>query len=245
MFFCEITEILKTTYICKQLPNFFLNFNMNYEQKGKSYYANIRYDLITLLPQKEGLKVLEIGAAYGETLFYLKENKLVSEAVGVDLFEDVAHKENYKPVDDFIFGNIEDINLDKYNNHFDVILLPDVLEHIENPVPVLKKIEEYLNENGQILVSMPNIRHFSAFVKIYLKGDFGYEEDGIFDYTHARFYCKKNIAQLIKKGGYKVVKSQAAFKTHKGFSFSKLLNLLTLGIFEEFLSRQYLFVAKK
>ena len=67
---------------------------MNYDEKGTSYYANIRYDLLTLLPQKEGLKVMEIGAAYGETLFYLKENKLAAEVVGVDLFEDVAHKEN-------------------------------------------------------------------------------------------------------------------------------------------------------
>lgn len=217
---------------------------MNYEQKGKSYYANIRYDIITLLPQKEGLKVLEIGAAYGETLFYLKENKIASEVVGVDLFEDIAHKENYKPVDDFIFGNIENVNLDRYINYFDVILLPDVLEHIENPAPVLHKIAQYLNADGQILISMPNIRHFSAFVKIYLKGDFGYEEEGIFDYTHIRFYCRKNIAQLIDRGGYKILKSQAAFKAHKGFSFSKLLNLISFGIFEEFLSRQYLFVAK-
>ena len=46
---------------------------MNYEEKDKGYYSNVRLDLIGLLNSNEkGLKVLEIGAAYGETLFYLK-----------------------------------------------------------------------------------------------------------------------------------------------------------------------------
>lgn len=219
---------------------------MNYEEKDKGYYSNVRLDLIGLLNCNEkGLKVLEIGAAYGETLFYLKQKGFASECVGVDLFEDVNNKQNYKSIDRFIFGNIEQIDLEEYFDYFDLILLPDVLEHLLEPKLVLNKIKKYLKNDGKIIVSMPNIRHYSALKKIFLKGDFSYEESGIFDYTHLRFYCKKNIKKLIESANYKISFSQSSIKNYKGFSVAKIINQLTLGVFEEFFSYQYFFVATK
>lgn len=219
---------------------------MNYEEKGKGYFSNIRTDLINLIDSKrKNLKILEIGAAYGETLFYLKQNEIASEVVGVDLFEDVKNKQNYKQVDKFIFGNIEQLDLNEYNNYFDIILLPDVLEHLVEPKPVLEKIKNYLKVGGKIIVSMPNIRHYSALNKIVIKGDFRYEESGIFDYTHMRFYCKKNIAELLLSSGYKIEKTQSSIVNFQGFSVSKIINRMTLGLFEEFFSYQYFFVASK
>lgn len=217
---------------------------MKYEEKDKKYYSNIRHDLIKYITPKEDLRVLEIGAAYGETLFYLKTNGLASEVVGIDLFEDKANRENYKKLDNFIFGNIEEINLDQYSNYFDVIILADVLEHLIDPIAVLKKTQEYLKINGQIIVSLPNIRHYSALNKIFLKGDFRYEESGLFDYTHLRFYCKKNMKELLENGGYTIKQCQSSIKEYKGFSVTKIINLITFSLFEEFFSYQYFFVAE-
>jgi 2-polyprenyl-3-methyl-5-hydroxy-6-metoxy-1,4-benzoquinol methylase len=217
---------------------------MNYEEKDKGYYSNVRLDLINLINRDNSkLKVLEIGAAYGETLFYLKENKIASEVVGVDLFEDVKNKQNYKNIDRFIFGNIEQIDLVEYYDYFDIILLPDVLEHLLEPKPVLNKIKKYLKKDGKIIVSMPNIRHYSALIKIFIKGDFRYEESGIFDYTHMRFYCRKNIKELIETSGYKVINQQSSIKNYSGKSVAKIINMITFSLFEEFFSYQYFFVA--
>ncbi len=221
------------------------NENMNYDKKNSDYFSNIRLDLVQFIRNESNLKVLEIGAAYGETLFYLKENGFASEAVGVDLFEDKKNPQNYKSIDNFIFGNIEEIYLEQYVNYFDVIFLPDVLEHLLEPKNVLNKISQYLKNDGKIIISMPNIRHYSALNKIFIKGDFQYEESGLFDYTHLRFYCKKNIIQLIEQSKYKVIAEQSSIKNYKGKSFAKLFNKITLGVFEEFLSYQYFFVATK
>lgn len=219
---------------------------MNYDNKSTDYYSNIRLDLVSLIDKdSKSLKVLEIGAAYGETLYYLKQKKIASEVVAVDLFEDKINKNNYKQVDKFIFGNIEDIDLHEYNNYFDLILLPDVLEHLLEPNEVLKKLRKYLKEDGRVIVSMPNIRHYSALSKIFIKGDFRYEESGIFDYTHLRFYCRKNIKELLESSGYKVIKQQSSIKSYRGKSFSKIINLITFGLLEEFFSYQYFFVIKK
>jgi 2-polyprenyl-3-methyl-5-hydroxy-6-metoxy-1,4-benzoquinol methylase len=219
---------------------------MNYNEKDPNYFSNIRKDLVNLIaPNAKNLKVLEVGAAYGETLFYLKQIGIAIEAIAVDLFEDQKNKQNYKQLDNFIFGNIEEVELNQYNNYFDLILLPDVLEHLIEPGKVLNKLKNYLKQDGQILVSMPNIRHYSALKKIFIEGDFKYEESGIFDYTHMRFYCRKNIKDLIENSGFRVVKQQSSIKSYQGKSFSKIFNLLTLGWFEEFLSYQYFFVIEK
>ena len=148
-------------------------------------------------------------------------------------------------MDRFIFGDIEKIELPEYNHYFDLILLPDVLEHLFEPKSVLETLKKYLKEDGKIIVSMPNIRYYSALYKIVFKGDFKYEESGIFDYTHVRFYCRKNIQELLETAGYTILKQESSIKNYQGKSLSKLINLITFGIFEEFFSTQYFFVVKK
>jgi 2-polyprenyl-3-methyl-5-hydroxy-6-metoxy-1,4-benzoquinol methylase len=219
---------------------------MNYNEKAQDYFSNIRKDLINLIDANaKDLKILEVGAAYGETLYYLKQNGIAAEAVGVDIFEDTKNKQNYKPLDRFIFGDIEKIELPEYNQYFDLILLPDVLEHLFEPKSVLETLKKYLREDGKIIISMPNIRYYSALYKIVFKGDFKYEESGIFDYTHVRFYCRKNIQELLETAGYTILKQESSIKNYQGKSLSKLINLITLGIFEEFFSTQYFFVVIK
>lgn len=218
---------------------------MNYEEKSKNYYSNIRHDLIKFFDKCNDLKVLEIGAAYGETLFYLKEKGIAKEAIGIELYEDKINQNKYKKIDRFIFGNINDIDLLEFEGYFDLILLPDVLEHIYDPKLTLSKVHRYLKPNGEIIVSMPNIRHYSAFVRIFIKGDFKYEESGIFDYTHVRFYCKKNIKELLESSGFKTIHVESSIKNYKGKSAAKIINLLTFGIFEELFSKQYFFKLSK
>lgn len=219
---------------------------MNYDEKAPDYYSNIRKDILGLLPAgKKGLKVLEIGAAYGATLHYLKQNGIAAETVGVDLFEDTKNPQNYLPANQFIFGNIEQIELPGFEKHFDLILLPDVLEHLIEPQKVLEKLQKHLKDDGIIILSMPNIRHYSAMVKIFFKGNFEYEESGLFDYTHMRFYCKKNIAALVRKSGYTILQAESSIKNYKGKSMAKIINIITFGVFEEFFSYQYFFSIRK
>ena len=219
---------------------------MNYDSKDSGYYANIRHDLVDFFGKEDkALKIMEIGAGYGETLYYLKQESIASEAVGIDIFEDVNKKNNYKPVDRFVFGDIEKVDFPEYKSYFDIIFLADVLEHLIEPKGVLDKVKYYLKDEGTIVVSMPNIRHYSAFKKIFIKGDFQYEPSGLFDYTHMRFYCKKNMEELLQKAGFIIIETKSSIKNYKGKSGAKVLNMLTFGLFEEFLSVQYFFKAIK
>lgn len=219
---------------------------MNYENKLDGYYSNIRLDLVRLIQKKDKeLKVLEIGAAYGETLYYIKNSGIASEVVGVDLFKDEQHPERYKQLDNFIFGDIQSLNMEQYYDYFDIILLPDVLEHIIEPLPVLEKVKQMIKQEGEIIISVPNIRHFSAFVKIFIKGNFEYQDSGIFDFTHMRFYCKSDLIRLVEKANYKVQLVEGSIKNYDKNSITKIINRLTFGLFEEFFSIQYFVKVKK
>lgn len=218
---------------------------MKYEDKDQSYYANVRSDLLSQLPDSyRGIKVLEIGAGSGSTLAYLKAEKIADEVVGIDIPES-QRDDKSELIDNFIYGDIEQLDLKNYENYFDCILLADVLEHLVYPDKALGKVKTLLNDDGIILVSMPNVRHFKAFSRIFLKGDFAYEESGLFDYTHMRFFCKKNIQELVQNNGFDIESTMSALRVYKGRSMSKLLNLLTFRIFEQFLTVQYFVRAKK
>ena len=219
---------------------------MNYIDKASDYYSNTRTDLLIFLDEKKtNLKVLEIGAAYGDTLYYLKQKGIAKEAVGIDIFEDKKNPGKYKPLDRFIFGNIEFMDFPEYENYFDIILLPDVLEHLVEPKFVLEKAKKYLKDGGLLLVSMPNVRHYSTFKRIFINGDFKYDESGLFDYTHMRFYCKYNIEQLVLNSGFKIRAVKSAISIYEGKSMAKIINTITFGLFEEFLSLQYFIKANK
>jgi len=212
--------------------------------KNESYYSNIRLDLVNLITKKEHFKVLEVGAAYGETLMYLKEKRNAEEVVGFDLNYDESKKDLYNKTDEFIFGDIEKTSLDQYQNYFDVIILADILEHLENPQEVLKKLKQNLKKDGEIIASIPNIRTFSALHKIYIKGGFSYEDEGLFDNTHLRFFCKKDMITLFNKSGFKVSYIESALKNYNQKSFKKNINKITFGLLEEFLTTQYFIRAK-
>ena len=84
---------------------------------------------------------------------------------------------------------------------FDVILLGDVLEHLKNPVDILKQIKSFLNESGYIVCSIPNVAHGSIRLKL-LNGIFNYTETGLLDKTHIRFYTFKTIISLLEETGF-------------------------------------------
>ena len=60
-----------------------------------------------------------------------------------------------------------------------------------------------------------------------------------------RFYCKKDAESLLSKSDFSITKSEGSIRNYNGKSFAKLVNKATFGIFEEFLSVQCFFMAKK
>lgn len=204
-----------------------------YDKKEEFYFSCVRQDIIALVP-KGGNKVLEIGCAAGGTLLELKKTGKASQIIGMDVVDLSQHK----ALDKFIKGNIEVIDL-PYKDYFDVIICADVLEHLVDPWATLAKIKGYLKKDGKIILSVPNFREIKTVVKV-IRGDFGYEDFGVLDKTHLRFFAKKNIIDMARGCGLEIERVSTDMSRNR-----RLLNALTLGLFKDFFVVQYVMSTRK
>ena len=127
----------------------------------------------------------------------------------IELSEEYA-EEARNFCENLIIGDVESLaELNLPQGHFDVILYGDVLEHLKNPSEAIKKFSRYLKKDGYIVVSTPNIANWRIRVNL-LFGKFDYQESGILDKTHLRFYTKKTLKKMIKKSDFKILKFDIA-----------------------------------
>jgi len=202
-----------------------------YENKNQDYFKHVRKDIIVFVP-KGNNSILDIGCGSGNMLLELKRLGKASEVVGVDVVEMGQHSK----LDNFMNCDIQSMDL-PYKEHFDVIICADILEHLLDPWGTLRKIRGYLKKDGRIILSMPNVREFKTILKI-IQGDLKYEDFGILDKTHLRFFAKKNIVELVEGAGLKVDLISADL-----YQKRKLLDIVTFGLFKDFLVMQYIVVA--
>ena len=88
---------------------------------------------------------------------------------------------------------------------FDLILLADVLEHTAHPLAVLGRLLAHLDEDGQVIVSLPNIAAWTVRLGL-LGGRFEYTPSGILDETHLRFFTRESAARLLEQAGLEVLR---------------------------------------
>jgi len=215
---------------------------------ANAYYNVIRKELLDLIPTgARGGTMLEIGAATGQTLLYAREHGYAKNIHGVELCNLIDDSDK-KQFDTFTVGNIETLELPLEMESVDVILCGDVLEHLVDPYATVRKLRQYLKPNGVIVASIPNIREWNTLKKILLDADFRYEESGILDKTHLRFFCKKNIIELFEDNGYKVTQVTSYFfigdKPLRRRVRHAILNFLTLGLYADLKTNQYYVVAQ-
>jgi SAM-dependent methyltransferase len=180
----------------------------------------------------------------GETLFKAKALGLAEEVVGVELVRLENGKQSHPAMDRFIIGDVEQMDLPLEQNYFDAILCGDVLEHLTDPWKTVKKLSTHLKPSGYFIASIPNIREIKTLLRIVLRGDFNYNDAGILDRTHLRFFCKKNMMDLFEQSGLTVISIKSNLDI-LGKGKRVFLNKLTFHFFSEFLEGEYLLVARK
>ena len=137
-------------------------------------------------------RILEIGTADGYLGAILKEQGHF--LVGVEQSGELAEKARAH-YDRFHVVDIEHFDFST-DDHFDIIVFADVLEHLRDPATVLQRSLASLTPHGQIIVSVPNVANF--FVRgCLLLGRFEYADRGILDRTHLRFFTLATLRKLL------------------------------------------------
>jgi 2-polyprenyl-3-methyl-5-hydroxy-6-metoxy-1,4-benzoquinol methylase len=88
---------------------------------------------------------------------------------------------------------------------FDLLLLADVLEHTADPRAVLERLAPYVEEDGHVLISLPNVAAWPVRLGL-LAGRFEYTKSGILDDTHLRFFTRASAVAMIESAGLEVLR---------------------------------------
>lgn len=204
---------------------------------NENYYKLSRSEMLHFLPP--GLNsLLDVGCSEGGFGALVKQT-FKCTVWGVEPAEAPALEARKKL--DKVFNAFFDDSL-SIDRQFDAITFNDVLEHIQDPWSTLKKCRPLLSDNGCIVASIPNILYFHDFAGMLLAKDWKYEEAGIFDKTHLRFFTKKSIIRLFEDSGYQVTSIEGIRPTDsKKFT---LFNLATFGYWKEARFLQFAVIAK-
>ena len=102
---------------------------------------------------KSNTKLLDIGC--GEGFFLFNASKAGYVTKGVELSRDAARYARKEFGMDVEAKPLEELQL--VENHFDVVTLWVVLEHVPYPLPLLKEVHRMLKPGGLLAVSTPNV----------------------------------------------------------------------------------------
>jgi 2-polyprenyl-3-methyl-5-hydroxy-6-metoxy-1,4-benzoquinol methylase len=197
------------------------------------YYHHSRHEIEPLLP-KRAVRILEIGAGAGLTLKWLKSIYPEAETTGVELNLDLREQLE-KNADVAIMGDIDDCLAALKS--YDLILLLDVLEHLIEPDNALRNIVQRLENEGQVIVSVPNIAHLKVSVPLLLQRRFAYRDAGILDRTHVKFFVEETAIGLLNDANLLV--TMGLISGLQGTK-AKLLYYFSLGFLKHHLSKQYI-----
>ena len=212
-----------------------------------SSYVGLRKDILRHI-KGSNLIVLDIGSATGENGKYLIENNIASQVIGVEIDESMAELSRGK-LTNLIVGNIESQEIKNQlpsNLYYDFILLGDVLEHLNNPWELLNYLTALLKPEGQVIISLPNVQHIEVFIQVFLKGKWPYNQRGIFDKTHLRWFTYKNIIELINSSNLSIVKLERnfRFRDKQGSKFP-FYGIVLKKVFKNIYTHQFIIVCKK
>jgi 2-polyprenyl-3-methyl-5-hydroxy-6-metoxy-1,4-benzoquinol methylase len=163
----------------------------NIYQLVKKYTLNKKVKLIKGLNVGEK-KLLDIGCGTGEFLF--NANKKDWNTVGVELNDNARKKALDKNLE--IYKSLDDLN----NKKFDVITLWHVLEHLPNLDEQINKIRSLLNNNGTLIIAVPNYKSYDA--QYYKEFWAAYDTP-----RHLWHFSQNAIKNIFKNKKIKVVKT--------------------------------------
>lgn len=160
-------------------------------------------EVLKLIPSTSK-RVIEIGCSSGALAREFKKIHPDTHWVGVEIDPDYAELAK-RYCDKTVVQNLDHCSPDFFQEYAncDCWIFADVLEHLRDPWSVFKNIRNVIPENGCIVACVPNAQNWSLIARLAVR-DFRYEDMGLLDRTHLRFFTRLTIYELFEGQGFRI-----------------------------------------
>jgi len=161
-------------------------------------------DVLRLMP-KNLQRVVEVGCSSGALArAYIAENQ-GCEYIGIEI--DPQYAERAASIcSSIICADVETLDEETFASLFpsDCWIFGDSLEHLRDPWALLTRVRGALPDSARIIACIPNAQHWSVQARLN-SGTFRYEDQGLLDRTHLRWFTRITMIELFHSTGYEVV----------------------------------------
>ncbi len=151
--------------------------------------------VLDLIPMTGSLRVLDVGCGPGWVASELRRRG--HHVTGVDLVADEGIAER---TDRFFEADLEHGLPDAVGGGYDVVIAADVIEHVRNPDDLMADLASRMSNTGMIVASVPNFGHWYPRGRT-AAGLFDYDQRGILDRTHVRFFTRRSFRRAVANTG--------------------------------------------
>lgn len=172
--------------------------------KQTPMHSNYNQDILNIMPRNLR-RVVEVGCSSGALAqAYTRTNRdCTYTGIEIDPGYAATARESCSEV---ICADVEALPDEQFLRLFpsDCWVFGDALEHLYDPWALLRRIRPRLAPDGMIIACIPNAQHWSIQVKLNC-GLFRYEDQGLLDRTHIRWFTRITIIEMFESAGYKII----------------------------------------
>jgi trans-aconitate methyltransferase len=160
-------------------------------------------DLLGLVPAGVE-RVVEAGCSSGALGQAWLAQHPDGEYIGIEMVAEYADLARTR-LTEVVVANVEKMEERSFDvlNPTDCWIFGDVLEHLYDPWGTLKRVRRSLGERGCVVACIPNAQHWSVQGLLNV-GEFRYQDAGLLDRTHIRWFTRKTIIELFGTSGFEI-----------------------------------------
>lgn len=165
-------------------------------------------DLLAAVP-KDARRVVEVGCSSGALAREYRRGNLSCHYTGIEVVAEYARlaRSHCDVVHEL---DIETVDEAWLREHLpcDCWIFGDVLEHLRDPWGLLARVRRVIPADGSVVACIPNAQHWSVQTRL-CGGGFRYENVGLLDRTHLRWFTRQTVVEMFGGAGFSIVDARA------------------------------------
>lgn len=166
-------------------------------------HSAVNQELLALIPP-HSRRIVEVGCMHGALARAVRGIHPELHYVGIDIDPDYAAAAAAH-CSESVAANIETLDKAAFDRLFpsDCWIFGDCLEHLRDPWRVLQRVRASIAADGCLLACIPNAQHWSVQWRL-ASGQFRYEDNGLMDRTHIRWFTRVTMLEMFQHSGWAV-----------------------------------------